>query len=113
MSERKLNEVTRLIKATESGDKQAASQLLPLVYSELRRLASQRLADEKSGHSLEATGLVHDERSVVDYDPDVNQRGAAMRSRKLAGSVLMTGLPSMFSQPRKPQMSLVRGPSPP
>lgn len=55
-----MSEVTRLIEATERGDKQAASQLLPLVYSELRRLASQRLANEKKGHSLEATALVHE-----------------------------------------------------
>lgn len=55
-----MTEVTRLIEATERGDKQAASQLLPLVYSELRRLASQRLASEQSGNSLEATGLVHE-----------------------------------------------------
>ena len=55
-----MSEVTRLIEATERGDKQAASQLIPLVYSELRRLASQRLANEKPGHSLEATALVHE-----------------------------------------------------
>jgi RNA polymerase sigma factor (TIGR02999 family) len=42
------------------GDPQAASQLLPLVYNELRRLAAARLADEPSGHTLQPTALVHE-----------------------------------------------------
>ncbi|HEV2971096.1 MAG TPA: ECF-type sigma factor [Pirellulales bacterium] len=55
-----MNEVTRILFAVEQGDPQAAEQLLPLVYDELRRLAAQRLAQEKPGQTLQATALVHD-----------------------------------------------------
>jgi RNA polymerase sigma factor (TIGR02999 family) len=55
-----MNEVTRILSAVEQGDPQAAEQLLPLVYNELRRLAAQRLAQEKPGQTLQATALVHD-----------------------------------------------------
>jgi RNA polymerase sigma factor (TIGR02999 family) len=52
--------VTRILSAIEQGDPQAAEQLLPLVYDELRRLAAQKLAREKPGQTLEATALVHE-----------------------------------------------------
>jgi RNA polymerase sigma factor (TIGR02999 family) len=55
-----MNEVTRILSAVEQGDPQAAEQLLPLVYNELRKLATQRLAQEKPGQTLQATALVHD-----------------------------------------------------
>jgi RNA polymerase sigma factor (TIGR02999 family) len=55
-----MNDVTRILSAIESGDPQAASQLLPLVYNELRKLAAQRLAHEKPGQTLDATALVHE-----------------------------------------------------
>jgi RNA polymerase sigma factor (TIGR02999 family) len=55
-----MNEVTRVLSAAERGDPRAAEQLLPLVYNELRRLAAQRLAKEKSGQTLQATALVHE-----------------------------------------------------
>lgn len=55
-----VNDVTHLMNAAEQGDPGAASQLLPLVYEELRRLAAQRLAREKPGQTLEATALVHE-----------------------------------------------------
>src|SRR6187401_3281340 len=55
-----MSEVTRILAAVESGDSQSAEQLLPLVYDELRKLAAQRLANEKSGQTLQATALVHD-----------------------------------------------------
>ena len=55
-----MNEVTRILSAIEHGDTQAADQLLPLVYEELRKLAAQRLAREKPGQTLQATALVHD-----------------------------------------------------
>jgi RNA polymerase sigma factor (TIGR02999 family) len=53
-------QVTRLIAAIEGGDSRAAEQLLPLVYDELRRLATQRLAREQPGLTLQATALVHE-----------------------------------------------------
>jgi RNA polymerase sigma factor (TIGR02999 family) len=55
-----MNEVTRVLSAIERGDPQAAEQLLPLVYNELRKLAAQRLAQEKPGQTLQATALVHE-----------------------------------------------------
>ncbi len=55
-----MTEVTRILSALERGDAQAAEQLLPLVYDELRRLAAQNLAREKPGQTLTATALVHE-----------------------------------------------------
>ena len=55
-----MTEVTRILSALEHGDPGAAEQLLPLVYDELRRLAIQRLAQEKPGQTLQATALVHE-----------------------------------------------------
>src|SRR6516165_3398632 len=55
-----MNEVTRILSAVEQGDAQAAEQLLPLVYQELRQLAAQKLAQEKPGQTLQATALVHE-----------------------------------------------------
>src|SRR6202051_1723483 len=55
-----MGEVTRLLSAIEQGDPHAASQLLPLVYDELRTLAAQKLSQEKPGQTLEATALVHE-----------------------------------------------------
>ena len=54
------NEVTQILGAIEAGDRQAAGQLLPLVYDELRRLAAHRMAQENSGHTLQPTALVHE-----------------------------------------------------
>jgi RNA polymerase sigma factor (TIGR02999 family) len=65
-----MNEVTRVLSAIEAGDPQAAEQLLPLVYDELRRLAAQRLADEGPGHTLQPTALVHEAYlKLVGADP--------------------------------------------
>ena len=55
-----MSAVTRILSAIDEGDPHAAAQLLPLVYDELRKLAAQRLAQEKPGHTLEATALVHE-----------------------------------------------------
>src|SRR5437763_15438007 len=55
-----MSEVTRVLSALSQGDPQAAEQLLPLVYQELRKLAAQKLAQEKPGQTLEATALVHE-----------------------------------------------------
>jgi RNA polymerase sigma factor (TIGR02999 family) len=53
-------DVTQILDAIEQGDPSAAEQLLPLVYDELRKLAAQRLAQEKPGQTLQATALVHE-----------------------------------------------------
>jgi RNA polymerase sigma factor (TIGR02999 family) len=55
-----MSEVTQILSAIEQGDPQAAGQLLPLVYNELRRLAAERMAQEKPGETLQATALVHE-----------------------------------------------------
>jgi RNA polymerase sigma factor (TIGR02999 family) len=55
-----MTDVTRILAAIDQGDPSAAEQLLPLVYEELRRMAAQKLAHEKPGHTLEATALVHE-----------------------------------------------------
>jgi len=55
-----MSEVTRILSAIDQGDPHAAEQLLPLLYDELRRLAAQKLAQEKPGQTLEATALVHE-----------------------------------------------------
>src|SRR5713226_4029359 len=55
-----MSDVTRILSAIEQGDPSAAAELLPLVYDELRQLATQRLAQEKSGQTLQATALVHE-----------------------------------------------------
>jgi RNA polymerase sigma factor (TIGR02999 family) len=55
-----MSDVTRILSAIEHGDPDAAAQLLPLVYDELRKLAAARLADEKAGQTLQATALVHE-----------------------------------------------------
>jgi RNA polymerase sigma factor (TIGR02999 family) len=55
-----MSDVRQILGAIEAGDPSAASRLLPLVYDELRRLAAQRLAQEKPGQILQATALVHE-----------------------------------------------------
>jgi RNA polymerase sigma factor (TIGR02999 family) len=55
-----MNALTQILCAIEQGDPQAAAQLLPLVYDELRKLAAQQLAQEKPGQTLDATALVHE-----------------------------------------------------
>ena len=55
-----MSDVTRLLYAIEGGEPQAAEQLLPLVYTELRRLANRQMARERPGQTLDATALVHE-----------------------------------------------------
>jgi RNA polymerase sigma factor (TIGR02999 family) len=55
-----MSDVTHILKAIEAGAPQAAVQLLPLVYEELRRLAAQKLAHEQPGQTLQPTALVHE-----------------------------------------------------
>src|SRR5262245_61147402 len=53
-----MSDVSRILYAIEQGEAHAADQLLPLVYDELRKLAAQKLAQERPGQTLEATALV-------------------------------------------------------
>ncbi len=64
-----MTEITQILTQIQQGDPSAAEQLLPLVYNELRRLASARLAQEKPGQTLQATALVHEAYlRLVDVD---------------------------------------------
>ena len=55
-----MSEVTQILAAIQQGDPKAADELLPLVYQELRKLAAQKMARERPGHTLQATALVHE-----------------------------------------------------
>src|SRR4029077_5313126 len=73
-----MSEVTRILTGIDQGDPHASGKLLPLVYSELRRLAAERIAREKPGQTLEATALVHEAYlRLVDTEaiPRWNSRG--------------------------------------
>jgi RNA polymerase sigma factor (TIGR02999 family) len=70
------SDVTRILHAAAQGDPKAAGELMPLVYDELRKLAAQRLAQEKPGQTLQATALVHDAYlRLVDVDAPQNWDG--------------------------------------
>jgi RNA polymerase sigma factor (TIGR02999 family) len=72
-----LSDATQILNAIEQGDPQAAEQLLPLVYEELRKLAAQRLAQEAPGQTLQPTALVHEAylRLVGEGQPRWASRG--------------------------------------
>jgi RNA polymerase sigma factor (TIGR02999 family) len=66
-----MSDVTRILSAIEQGDPAAASELLPLVYDELRKLAAQKLAGETPGQTLQPTALVHEAYlRLVSGDPE-------------------------------------------
>jgi RNA polymerase sigma factor (TIGR02999 family) len=71
-----MSDVTHILFAIEHGDPKAAEQLLPLVYEELRKLAAQKLAQEKPGQTLQATALVHEAYlRLVDADNSQSWNG--------------------------------------
>ncbi len=70
-----MTDVTRLLEAAQAGDRQAAANLLPLVYDELRRLAAARMAAENHGHTLDATALVHEAYLRLVGDQQFDGRG--------------------------------------
>src|SRR4249919_3172983 len=70
-----MSDVTRILSQIEQGDPQAAEQLLPLVYDELRKLAAQRLAHEQPGQTLQATALVHEAYLHLVGDQHFDNRG--------------------------------------
>ena len=75
-----MSDASQILMAAEQGDPQAASQLLPLVYAELRQLAAQRLATELPGQTLDATALVHEAYLRLDRG---QSRAAVARPRAL------------------------------
>ena len=123
-----MSDVTRILSQIESGDPLAAEQLLPLIYDELRKLATAKLALEKPGQTLQATALVHDAyiRLVdVDQAQHWNSRGhffgaaaEAMRrilisqarrkaSIKAGGQYHRVNLSEMEPEIAGPQMDLI------
>jgi RNA polymerase sigma factor (TIGR02999 family) len=77
-----MNDVTRVLSAIEDGDPHAAAQLLPLVYDELRKLATQKIAHEKPGQTLQATALVHEAYlRLVGHLTPVDTQGANFANR--------------------------------
>src|SRR5437660_976195 len=70
-----MSEVTRLLDAAVAGDRQAAADLLPLVYDELRALAAARMAAEAPDHTLDATALVHEAYLRLVSDQHFDGRG--------------------------------------
>jgi RNA polymerase sigma factor (TIGR02999 family) len=73
-----MSEVTQLLDAIGQGDLKASAELLPLVYGELRKLASQKIAQEKPGQTLQPTALVHEaylRLTGASGDPQWNSRG--------------------------------------
>jgi RNA polymerase sigma factor (TIGR02999 family) len=116
-------EITHLLENVASGDQQAAADLLPLVYVELRELAAAKMAAEAQGHTLQATALVHEAylRLVGSADPGWHGRGhffaaaaEAMRrilvesarrkrSRKRGGDVARLDFdPALIAAPGRP-----------
>jgi RNA polymerase sigma factor (TIGR02999 family) len=73
-----MSQVTEILSAMDAGDTIASAELLPLIYDELRRLATQRISQEKPGQTIQATALVHEAYiRLVDGDknPNWNSRG--------------------------------------
>lgn len=71
--------VTHILQAASGGDRQAASELLPLVYAQLRAIAQQRMAGERKDHTLQATALVHEAYlKLVGEGQQVNWSGRAV-----------------------------------
>jgi RNA polymerase sigma factor (TIGR02999 family) len=123
-----INEVTRILSAIEQGEPLAAEQLLPLVYDELRKLATQKMAQEKPGQTLDATALVHEAYlRLVDGEKAQhwNSRGhffaaaaEAMRrilidlarrhrASKRGGSYERVKLPELLARPEQDQLDLL------
>ncbi|HEX4119678.1 MAG TPA: ECF-type sigma factor [Verrucomicrobiae bacterium] len=71
-----MSDVTRVLEVLNQGDPHAADQLLPLVYEELRKLATSKMANEQPGHTLQPTALVHEAwlRLVGNKNPEFDGR---------------------------------------
>ena len=101
-----MSDVTHILSAIEQGDPHAAEQLLPLVYDELRKLAAQKLAQEKPGQTLEATALVHEAYLRL---VDVDQGGGLERlARLLVGELLRRQLAQLLVHQRQELLGGVR-----
>jgi RNA polymerase sigma factor (TIGR02999 family) len=75
-----MSEVARILSAADAGNSQAASQLLPLVYDELRKLAAAQMAREPDGHTLDGTALVHEAFLRLGGDKSFASKSAFLRA---------------------------------
>ena len=83
-----MSDITRILAQIDQGDPEAAEQLLPLVYDELRKLAALRLAHEKPGQTLQATALVHEA-----YLRLVGSKESGVRDQESAGNLIPDSRP--------------------
>jgi RNA polymerase sigma factor (TIGR02999 family) len=72
-----MSDVTRILQSIETGDKQAAGELLPLVYAELRKLAAAKMANESPNQTLQPTALVHEAWLRLTGNENVKWEGRA------------------------------------
>ena len=72
-----MSDVTRILQSMESGDAQAADELLPLVYSELRKLAASKMTNESPNQTLQPTALVHEAWLRLTGNENVKWNGRA------------------------------------
>jgi hypothetical protein len=105
-----MDDITGILSAIEQGDPHAAEQLLPLVYDELRKLAAQKMALEKSGQTLQPTALVHEAYLRLVAKGDASARRDAHWSRTpVASSAFATpgdsasSLSQIMSRPSPPR----------
>jgi RNA polymerase sigma factor (TIGR02999 family) len=79
-----VSDITQILNAIDAGDPRGASQLLPLVYDELRKLAAAKMAAESPGQTLNATALVHEAylRLVTSRSPPVAAGGISFANRR-------------------------------
>jgi ECF sigma factor len=94
-----MNEVTRILSAIHQGDANAAGQLFPLVYDELRRLAAQKLAVETPEQTLQPTPLVHEAYLRLVGDQKFEGRGPILFGSFLASSDGRVGTELFFLIP--------------
>jgi len=89
-----MSDVTQILSQIDSGNPQAAEQLLPLVYDELRKLAAARLAHEKPGQTLQATALVHEAYlRLVGSGEDIGQKTVDRENASGMGSLTSVSCP--------------------
>ena len=100
-----MSEVTRILSQMESGDPDAARQLLPLVYDELRKMAAHRLSQEMPGQTLQATALVHEAYLRL---VDVGGQGTYANRRHFFAAAAEAMRRTLVDQARRKQ-SLKRG----
>lgn len=100
-----MSDVTKILSAIEGGDSEAAEELLPVVYDELRRMASQRLSEEPSGQTLQPTALVHEAYiRLVD-----NEKAAGWDSRGHFFSAAATAMRRILVENARRKQALKRG----